>query len=81
MSAPYIHYEINILSRSRKVDLVSFYFSFSFSFYFQFIFLFLFLELRVKVKPANTRRKVWKDNIIQCIQHILALRHTYGSLE
>jgi len=46
-----------VMSRSRKVDLVSFYFSFSFSFYFQFIFIFLFLELRVRVKIHEHKKK------------------------
>ena len=48
---------MSMLSRLRKVDLVSFYFSSSFSFSFLFIFLFLFLELRIRIKPVNTRKK------------------------
>jgi len=67
-----------MVSESRKVDLVSFYFSFLFLFYFQFIF--LFLALRVRVKPMNTRRDTWKNNVVQWVQHMSALRCTHSSL-
>ena len=70
-----------LLLRPGKVDLVSFYFFSHFYFIFELFSFFLFLELRVRVKSVNTRRKVWKNNIIQHIQHILALRRIYGSLE
>ena len=61
-----------MVSESRKVDLVSFYFSFLFLFYFQFIF--LFLALRVRVKLMSTR-DTWKNNIVQWVQHISVMEH------
>jgi len=68
------------LSGLREVDLVFPYFLSHFIFLFNLFFYFLFLELRVRVKPTNTRRKAWKDNVIQHVQHILALRYIHGRL-
>ena len=51
-----------------------------FYFIFELFLFFLFLELRVRIKSVNTRRKAWKDNIVQCRQYMLALRHTHNSL-
>ena len=64
----------------REVDLVFSYFLSHFIFIFYLFFYFLFLKLRVRVKPTNTRKKVWKDNAIQHVQHMLALRHIHSCL-
>ena len=45
------------MSRSRKVDLVSFNFFFLIFIFILIYFPFLFLELRIRVKPMNTKRK------------------------
>ena len=72
----YFHYflDLGLVLRLRKGDLVSFHYSFSL------LFSFFFLEFRVRVLTPNTRRKAEKDNVIQCVHHMLALRHTHGSL-
>ena len=62
------------------MDLAFPYFLSHFILFFDLFFDFLFLEQRVRVKPINTRRKAWKDNIVQCVQHMLALRCTHGYL-
>ena len=64
----------------RKVDLVFPYFLshlISFSIYFS---IFLFLELRIRVKTANTRREIGKDDIVQHVQHMSALRYAHSHL-
>ena len=68
------------MSGSRKVDLVFPCFLSDFIFFLIYFSIFLFLELRVRVKPMNTRRETWKNNVVQWVQHMLALRCAHGHL-
>ena len=83
-----LHLSIVLMSRSLKMDLI-FISPFHFYFILFFIFdLFSIFRTRVRVKWQRSqvtrckegRRRFWKDNVIQCVKHMLALWYTHGCL-
>ena len=47
----------------------------------QFLFIFYYSIFRTQGQGQTCKHKKKKNNIIQCVQYMLALRHTHGSLE
>ena len=80
MHAVYMYLDIIVKIEKSRLSFFLFFFLIFIFFLIYFPF-FYFQNLGLGLKPINIKRKVWKNNVVQCIQYMLTLRHIHSSLE